>query len=90
MGKRRDSRTRKGAKPRKREGAPSPLGPRALYILKYQPNSEKRAAFYKVPRDPDGRGPASLIVQHAVEASRVAISIVGGHQDLLRNAPAFT
>ena len=32
----------------------------------------------------------NLIVQHAVEASRVAIPIVGGHQNLLRNAPAFT
>ena len=56
VGKRRDSRTRKGAKPRKREGAPSPLGPRAPYILKYQPNSEKRAAFYNVPCGPDGPG----------------------------------
>lgn len=31
----------------------------------------------------------NLVVQHAVEASRVAIPIVGRHQDLLRNTPAL-
>ena len=32
----------------------------------------------------------NLVIQHAVEASRVAIPIVGGHQNLLRNSSALT
>lgn len=38
---------------------------------------------------PLSRGRRNLVVKHAVEASRVAIPIVGGHQNLLRNAPAL-
>ena len=39
---------------------------------------------------PLSRGRRNLVVQHAVEASRVAIPIVGGHQNLLRNSSALT
>ena len=62
-----------------------------LTSRKYQPSSEKRAACdNQVAGVPTLPGPNALVVQHAVEASRVAIPIVCGHQDLLRNAPAFT
>ena len=36
--------------------APSPKGPRAPYIKKYQPSSEKRADIYKMARGPGGPG----------------------------------
>lgn len=56
VGKRRDSNPQGcGAEETRRR--PKPIRTKsALHLLKYQPNSEKRAAFYNVPCGPDGPG----------------------------------